>query len=196
MYAITWVYAPELPRQRSELSQQSPITNPQPITNNHMSADPSPRPSALESNRSGTVQLGAGVTIPAARLHYAFSRSGGPGGQAVNKLSTRAELRVAVKDIDGLTEHAAARLRRLAGRRLTQNDQIVLHAQTSRSQLDNKVECLARLRAMVEQALIVPKVRKKRKPTRSMVERRLVSKRRASEKKQLRRSRRDRSRWD
>jgi ribosome-associated protein len=128
------------------------------------------------------------LTKPA--LRFSFSRSSGPGGQAVNKLSTRAELRVAVKDVRGLPPDAADRLRALAGRRLTQEDEIILHADASRSQLDNKQECLERLRAMVRTALVRPKHRKKKKPTRGMIERRLESKRKSSQKKNFRRTRR------
>src|SRR5690606_23893594 len=83
------------------------------------------------------VEFAPGVSVARSDLRFTFSRSGGPGGQAVNKLSTRAELRVAVDAIEGVDDAAAARLRRLAGKRLNQSDEIVLHAETYRSQLDN-----------------------------------------------------------
>jgi ribosome-associated protein len=136
---------------------------------------------------AGGGDIAPGVRIAPGGRRFTFSRSSGPGGQAVNKLSTRATLRVAVADLRGLDEHAAHRLRTLAGARLTQGDEIVISSDTSRSQLDNKNACVARLAAMVRQALVRPKIRKKRKPTRSMIEKRLKSKRRQSEKKSLRR---------
>jgi ribosome-associated protein len=137
------------------------------------------------------IELGRGVRIAPSELRYSFSSSSGPGGQAVNKLNTRAELRVALHSIVGLDLDAMQRLRRMAGQRLTRHDEIVIHAQTHRSQLDNKLECLARLRALVGGAAKKPKVRRKTKPSRSMIQKRLNAKRRTGEKKKLRRTRGD-----
>lgn len=123
-------------------------------------------------------------------LRFTFARSGGPGGQAVNKISTKANLRVRVGDIHGLDGAAAARLRKAAGRRLTQNDELLISAESHRSQLSNKLECLDRLQQLIAAALIVPKQRRKKKPTRAMIEKRLAGKRQRSEKKKLRQSRR------
>jgi ribosome-associated protein len=119
-----------------------------------------------------------------------FSRSSGPGGQAVNKISSKATLRLNLADIRGLSEQAIERLRRLAGSRLTNQDDLLISCETSRSQHDNKAACMERLHQMIAQAQRTPKVRKKVKPSRGMVERRLESKRRAAQKKGLRRSRR------
>ena len=139
------------------------------------------------SGPDGGVELGPGVRADPAALRFAFSRSGGPGGQAVNKLSTRAELRVAVEAIEGLPPPAGVRLRALAGQRLTRGDELIFTASGSRSQLDNKRACLDRLRALVAEALLVPKERKPTRPSRSSVERRLEDKRRASVRKGARR---------
>jgi ribosome-associated protein len=139
------------------------------------------------SKPEGAVDLGPGVWVDPGALRYAFSRSGGPGGQVVNKLSTKAELRVAMDAIVGLSPEAAERLRELAGRRLTQGGELVLVASTSRSQLDNKQACLARLQALVAEAVDVPKSRRATRPTRSSVERRLSEKRRVSRRKASRR---------
>jgi ribosome-associated protein len=136
------------------------------------------------------ISLAEGVSIARNRLGWSFSRASGPGGQAVNKLSTRATLRVAIADIRGLPTDAAQRLRQLAGSRLTQDDEIVISAETHRSQLDNKESCVERLAHLVSRAMIRPKVRRKKKPTRSMIEKRLQAKRRQSEKKSLRKGRR------
>ena len=138
---------------------------------------------------SAEVRIAPGVWIDRADLSFSFSRSGGPGGQAVNKLSTRAQLRVALGAIRGLPDEAAARLRHLAGRRITVGDELLIAAETYRSQQDNKRACLDRLRQLIAAALVRPKIRKKKKPTRSMIEKRLKSKRLHSEKKQVRRRR-------
>jgi len=131
--------------------------------------------------------LAPDVWIAAAGVRFAFSRSSGPGGQAVNKLSTRAELRVAVDSIEGLSQQVRTRLRALAGRRLTQGDEIVIVAESERSQLDNRRAAVDRLRALVADALAIPKPRRPTRPTRGAVEKRLDAKRRTGVRKQQRR---------
>jgi ribosome-associated protein len=138
------------------------------------------------------IELAPGVWINKADLRYAFSRGGGPGGQNVNKVNTRAELRVALAAIVGLDEHAIARLRALAGRRLTAANEIVFTAQSSRSQRDNKRQCLEGLQALVERAWRKPLPRKKKRVTRAMKAKRLGSKREHGERKARRRWRADR----
>ncbi len=132
-----------------------------------------------------------GVRLPVDRIQFRFSRSSGPGGQCVNKVSSRAELRVQVADIEGLDELARGRLRRIAGRRLTRADEIVIHSDTYRSQRDNRRACLERLRCLVVESLLRPKKRRVRRPSRSMIEKRLAAKRIRGEKKQRRRWRDD-----
>lgn len=120
-------------------------------------------------------------------LHLAFARSGGPGGQAVNKLATRAQLRVALGDLQGLSDEAEARLRLLAGRRLTRADELLLDSDEHRSQLANRRACLKRLRALVAEALAGPRPRKPTRPSRASKERRLAEKRQRGKKKESRR---------
>jgi ribosome-associated protein len=127
------------------------------------------------------------VTVASGDARFSFSRSSGPGGQAVNKLSTRAELRVRVEAIIGLSELVQQRLRTLAGRRLTGGDEILITAESERSQLDNRRACVERLRALVTEALAVPKPRRPTKPSRGSVQKRLDTKRRRSGTKQTRR---------
>ncbi len=131
--------------------------------------------------------LGPGTWVRSRELRFSFVRSGGPGGQAVNKVNTQAQLHIAVGAIQGLSERARDRLRRLAGQRLTKGDELVFHAQTHRSQLDNRRACIERLRQLVTEAAAEPRRRKKARPTRAMIERRLARKRRKSEKKGRRR---------
>jgi|SRR5688572_11824405 len=142
-----------------------------------------------QGQSTSVLEFAPGVVVGRAALRFTFSRSSGPGGQAVNKISSKAHLRVSVGAIEGLDANAAARLRSLAGRRLTQDDEILLEAETYRSQLDNKQACLQKFRDLVRAALVKPKVRRKKKPSRAMIEKRLDSKRRISEKKRLRQSR-------
>ncbi len=151
----------------------------------HLIGQKEPRVTAPGSE--GVLELGPGVTIAAVDVTFSFSRSSGPGGQAVNKLCTRAELRVTVEAIAGLSELVRRRLRDLAGRRLTKADEILIVAETERSQLDNRRECVRRLRALVAKARAVPKKRRPTRPSRSSIEKRLETKRRQSGRKQTRR---------
>lgn len=125
--------------------------------------------------------------IPRSAVQWTFSRSGGPGGQSVNKTSSRAQLRVAIGDIVGLSDRAARRLRQIAGQRRTADDELIITADTHRSQLDNRRACEGRLRDLVHKAITVPKKRKPTRPSRAMIERRLKQKKQQAEKKRRRR---------
>ncbi len=127
------------------------------------------------------------VWIARGDLRWSYSRSSGPGGQNVNKVNTRAELRVNIARINGLTDGARARLRTLCGSRIVGEDEICLTAEETRSQLNNREACLGRLRDLVQKARVAPKTRRKTKPTRGSKERRLEGKRRTSQRKSNRR---------
>ena len=128
-----------------------------------------------------------GVRVPESAMRFQFARSGGPGGQNVNKLNTKAELWVPLDAISGLNERALARLRALAGRRLTGAGEIHLTAETERSQEGNRSAVLDRLRQLLSESLREPKPRRKTKPSRAAKRRRLESKRKRSEVKARRR---------
>lgn len=149
----------------------------------------SPGPSEPDHDRArpqpGEVRLAAGVGVPEALIEFTFAASSGPGGQNVNKRATKARLRVKLADL-GLRPAAVRRLRTLAGTLLTDEGEIVIAADTSRSQRANREECLDRLRELVARALVAPKPRKKTKPTRGSVERRLEEKRQLSQRKRRR----------
>ena len=143
-------------------------------------------PTPSESS-SATIELAPGVSIPPGGLRIQFSRSGGPGGQNVNKVNSKAELWVNVGSIFGLTEVAKTRLRTLAGTRLTQLDEIHLRSETERSQESNREEVFQRLRDLILLARVEPKRRRKTKPSKGSKQRRLDSKKRRSEIKSNRR---------
>ena len=145
-----------------------------------------PEPRASEARSDGRLRLGGGASVAPAALEFSFVRGSGPGGQHVNKTSTKAQLRVRLAEIGGLDDAALGRLRALAGSHLVgegADEALLIADHSTRSQADNRDACLARLRTLVAMAAKRPKIRRKTKPTRGSVERRIDSKKREGEKK-------------
>ena len=126
------------------------------------------------------------LSIPPSSLTFTAIRSGGPGGQNVNKVASAIQLRCDLKEWHGLPLSVGARLRRLAGRRLTDDDVIVITAQRFRAQEQNKKDALDRLTAMIEEAMVEPKVRRPTKPSRAAKQRRLDGKQQRGQVKKTR----------
>jgi ribosome-associated protein len=135
---------------------------------------------------AGGIELAPGVWAPDGAVSFSFVSSGGPGGQNVNKKATKAELRVLLSDIP-IDAEARQRLADLAGRRLSDDGQIVIAAEEHRSQGRNRAACLERLRELIVRAMVRPKRRRATRPTRGSRERRLEEKRSRSEVKRGRR---------
>jgi len=121
------------------------------------------------------------LVVPGDAIRIQYSRSSGPGGQNVNKLSTRAELWVRIDSIQNLDPPCRARLTQLAGNRLTGAGEIHLAEQATRSQQRNVEGALERLRELLLQAQHVPKVRRKTRPSAGAKRRRLDSKKKRGE---------------
>ena len=116
------------------------------------------------------------TTIPESELEFRFFRSGGPGGQNVNKVSTAVQMRFDARNSPSLTEQVRARLMKLAGSRLTLDGVILISAVRFRTQERNRADAIARLQAMVDEASIAPTYRVPTRPTRASKERRLDGK--------------------
>jgi len=125
--------------------------------------------------------LAPGVSILPGGLRLQFSRGGGPGGQNVNKLNTKAEAWILIEQIVGMSFPAKDRLRSLAGRRLTSADELHLVSEVHRTQEGNRREIFNRLRELILQAHREPKRRRKTRPTAASKRRRLDSKHRRAE---------------
>jgi ribosome-associated protein len=119
-----------------------------------------------------------GIVIPDDELEWKFIRSSGPGGQNVNKVSSAVQLRFLLPLNKNLSAAVRNRLRRLAGQKLIDDGSILIQARSERSQERNRQEALGRLGALIQAALIEPKIRKRTKPTRASKERRIDSKKR------------------
>ncbi len=132
------------------------------------------------------LRVDEGLVIPAEELHEAASRSGGPGGQHVNRSRTRVTLRWNVRESNALDARSRRRLtRRLAGR-LTRRGHLVVHAGRHRSRARNRTLARERLAELVREALRERRTRVATRPSTGARQRRLETKRRRSAVKQTR----------
>jgi ribosome-associated protein len=133
------------------------------------------------------------IAIPDEELEWKFIRSGGPGGQNVNKVSSAAQLRFLLPLNSSLPVSVRNRLRRLAGQKLIDDGTILFKAMSERSQDQNRRAALSRLEELIRAAMVEPKIRKKTRPTKGSQERRIETKKRRGAAKQQRGSR---TSWD
>ena len=131
------------------------------------------------------------ITIPPGDLSWEAARSSGPGGQNVNKVASKVELRFDLPGTTALDNWTKDRLRSLAGGRLDAQGRVLIVSQLTRDQSRNLEDARAKLAALVRQALERPKLRFKTKPTRSSQRRRVEDKRRQSDRKKDRSHRDD-----
>ena len=137
------------------------------------------------------LRLAPGVTIAGEALTFSASRSGGPGGQNVNNTSSKIEVRLPVAAIVGLSWRAQERLVMLAGSRLTADGELILTCDETRSLRTNREMVMDRLSELVRDAQAVPKLRKRTRPGRGSIQRRLDTKAHTGEKKRGRSDRGD-----
>ena len=132
------------------------------------------------------------IAIPASAIAFSAVRSSGPGGQNVNKVASAVQLRLDIASCDSLPVDVRGRLLALRDRRITADGVIVIKSQEHRSQDRNRQVALDRLVELVRSALAKPKPRRKTRPTRKSVEKRLTDKRRRADIKKDRGPVRDR----
>jgi len=127
------------------------------------------------------------LTIPAGELEIAFSRSGGPGGQNVNKVSSKVDLRWNPTTSMALTHDDRALLLERLRSRLTIDGTLIVTSTLTRDQLKNREDAMSKLTLIVRVALDRPKPRKPTRPSRSAKRRRIADKRHHAEIKRNRR---------
>jgi ribosome-associated protein len=122
------------------------------------------------------IEIDRRIRIPESEIQWSFVRSGGPGGQNVNKVASKAVLRWNVLTTPRLPQSVKERLRSLQHRRITGEGDLIVSSQRFRDQERNRQDCLDKLRGIILQAVALPKRRKPTRPTRGSREARLREK--------------------
>lgn len=128
------------------------------------------------------------IQIPLDEFEWSFARSGGPGGQNVNKVASKAVLRWNFTGSPSVPDDVKDRFRARFSTRLTTEGEVVLASELTRDQGRNREDCLEKLAAMLRTAAVVPKVRRATKPSKGSQKRRVEAKRRQSVRKTGRRA--------
>lgn len=124
--------------------------------------------------------------LPVSTLLFSSSRSGGPGGQNVNKVNTKVELRFRVNDAFGLSEKEKDMIRTVLKNRINSEGELIIVSQSERSQLMNKKKAEERFYKLLASALTEKKTRRATRPTLTSKNERLVGKKRRGNIKKLR----------
>lgn len=111
--------------------------------------------------------LNSRIVIPDAELHWSFARSGGPGGQNVNKVASKAVLRWNLAHSPAFPEEAKVRLRQQEPGRITTAGELIITSERYRDQERNRQDCLEKFQAMLRRALAVPRPRQATRPSRA-----------------------------
>ncbi|MEE9386036.1 MAG: alternative ribosome rescue aminoacyl-tRNA hydrolase ArfB [Nannocystaceae bacterium] len=132
------------------------------------------------------LRIGPALTLPSATMRWTAVRASGPGGQNVNCVATKVDLRFDLEACGALPAYAKARLRHIVRGRLDGQGRVVITSCATRNRDRNLQDARMKLAALVRVALQRPKPRRPTKPSRGSVRRRLVAKRRRGEAKRAR----------
>jgi ribosome-associated protein len=137
------------------------------------------------------LEVSANIRIPLEEFQWSFVRAGGPGGQNVNKVASKAVLRWPMETSEHVPLEVKTRVRQLYPSRVTTEGEIVISSQEFRDQDRNRQACLEKLTAILQHASIKPKARKATKPSKGSKLRRLEEKKQQSARKASRRVSKD-----
>jgi ribosome-associated protein len=121
------------------------------------------------------------VVVPEAAIETKAVRASGPGGQNVNKLATKIQMRIDLERLLGLESDDLSRIRQALKSRLDAEGRLLIASQVTRDQARNREDCAAKAVELIRVALVRPKVRRRTRPTRASVERRIQAKRRRAD---------------
>ena len=133
------------------------------------------------------IQVTPEILIDENEIHFDFVRASGPGGQHVNKVATAVQLRWHARLSEAIPPAVYARLKRQAGKRISADGMLVIHASRFRSQERNRQDALDRLVGLIRKAAEKPKPRRKTKPTKASKEKTLAAKKHRGRIKEKRR---------
>jgi ribosome-associated protein len=127
------------------------------------------------------IQVNDRVQVPDAAVETKAVRASGPGGQNVNKLATKIQMRVDLGRVLGLLPEELPRLRAFLASRLDADGRLLVMSQETRDQARNRDDCAAKVAALLRAALVRPKFRRPTRPTRASKDRRVEAKRHRAE---------------
>jgi ribosome-associated protein len=126
------------------------------------------------------------LVVPSTELAISFARSSGPGGQNVNKVNSKAILRWNIRDSSAIPPEVKLRFEACFPTRISQAGEVVISSEAHRDQARNLADCYEKLRQLIQAAVVVPRQRKKSRPTYSSIQDRLANKRHKSQVKRQR----------
>ncbi len=133
------------------------------------------------------IEISHSIHLDESELTFDYIRAAGPGGQNVNKVATSVQMRFDVRSTSTLAPQVKARLVKLAGSRMTDDDILVIEAKRYRTQEQNRADAVMRLSNLIEKAMAEPKVRRATRPSLSAKAERVAEKKKRGKTKQARR---------